>query len=96
MAKGKERETAPQAIRIYLNKALEEQLDNALQIRAGLTPEEDKMTIILGGKKLYDAAVRTIYNALCLLNVEGCSVIDKREIEEFKRGLEGYLFPKSK
>jgi len=96
MAEGEEkkRETNPEVIGIYLKKALEEQLGNATQTRAGLVPEKDRITIILEGKQLYDTAVRTIYNTLCQLNVGGCSSIDKREIEEFRRGLENYLFPK--
>jgi len=43
----------------------------------------------------YKHAIRTIYSALCLLDIEGREKIEPEQILGFKRGIEEYLTERS-
>ncbi|MEK6825728.1 MAG: hypothetical protein AABY00_03000 [Nanoarchaeota archaeon] len=78
-------------IQMYASQVLRDGLGIITQVRAGLTPEDHKTTLILEGQKFYDAGVRAVYDALCMLTVDGVEHVDRDQIVALKRGLEDYI-----
>ena len=90
-------EIHPEVIRLYTTRTLAQQGEAAIQIRAALTPEPHKTTLILEGSNLYSAGVRAVYTALSIITLQGRSgQVDVREIEALKQGIEDYLIPRER
>lgn len=84
-------DTCPESIRVHLAKTLPQQGGDGALLRMSLNKEENRTTTNIEFSNGYNHGIRTVYNALCLLNIEGFSSIDVRQIHELKKGLENYI-----
>ncbi|MEK6926658.1 MAG: hypothetical protein AABW50_05260 [Nanoarchaeota archaeon] len=79
----------PEVIGTFIPEILNQYRTAMVQVRAGLFPDE-KIIIIGEGYKFYDAGVRAVYHALCLMDIKE-NQADPKQIASFKKGLEEFL-----
>jgi hypothetical protein len=77
-------------IHSYTTDTLKGNQQAAMQIILDSHPEY-RDAMILEGHKIYNAAVRAVYSALCLIYEEGQETIEPEQIRAFKRGLENFM-----
>lgn len=81
-------ETSP--IQTYAQAVLRQYREAAIQIRASMLVPEQKIPIITEGYKIYDTAVRAVYDIVCLLDIDG-DEINPNQVRALRDGLEEFL-----
>ena len=77
-------------LRDYIKNILVSQSSEPCSMRTLLRGDKD-ILVRLEFTKGYEHAVRVVHDAFCLLDVDGVSSVDSRQMEAFKSGLEGYI-----
>lgn len=92
-----EKEKRPEVFRIILPQSLKDGLGAVTQIRIALSSWEEYQTaLILEGPHFYNAGIRRVYDALCLLTQNSGDKIDRAEIDNFRKAIEDYLIPRER